>query len=235
MVCGDSFCSDKANKPNSWVAHLSSLLNATVDSYGKAGCSNYYILDQYKNNNYQDYDIAIIIKTDNARVPYVKDMPGKSWIYDIEDIKKNNITIKNIPDDYLQNLKSHIKYFHSFKLNEDVSDYSFLKIANLKPDQQKIIWIAAMGSFDDLPIFYKNITHNSIMISGSLVDITNDEMKFTGYKTQLDFSKNNSDEYSKKLNHMSFENNYNLAVFLKNVILDENANTDLTKHNWTLN
>jgi len=92
-----------------------------------------------------------------------------------------------------------------------------------------------MGSFDDLPIFYKNITHNSIMISGSLVDITNDEMKFTGYKTQLDFSKNNSDEYSKKLNHMSFENNYNLAVFLKNVILDENANTDLTKHNWTLN
>jgi len=235
MVCGDSFCGDKANKPDSWVAHLSSALGAPVDSFGKAGCSNYYILKQYINNNYKEYDIAIIIKTDNARIPYVNGMPGKSWAYDIESIENNNIVLNNMPDNYHQDLKSHLKYFHNFDLNEDISDYSFCKIAHLKPQYQKIIWLAAMGDFFDFPLFSHNIPSNSTFITGTLSNISDAEINHDGYKNQFDFSRKNFEEYKKKLNHLSPENNYNLALFLKNVILNENANRDLSKHNWTFN
>ena len=216
IVCGDSFCADKHN--NSWMHQLSLLLNATVNSYGQAGCSNYFISEQYKNNNSDQYEIAIIVKTEYRRVPYIKNMPNKCCLYFVERLQEIS-KFERLPENFKEAVKLYLEYFHNFELCKDISDYSLLKIINLKPQKQKIIWLSSTSNedFKIFPIFNKNIPDNSIFIDGGL----------------LNFVVQNEDKTT--LNHLSPQNNYNLAVFLKDVILNENANRDLSKHNWTSN
>lgn len=224
MICGDSFCMHKT-QPESWVNQLSKLTNSTATSFGQPGCSNYNILQQYINNHPEKYDIAIVLKTSLSRIPFINKAEHLSFLLD-----PNGNVSSFIPKDYREALKFYLKYYFDYNFNKWTSKQSCLSILSNKPEKQKLIWVCIAENETE----YELEGNNSIVISGNLMSIFKQEVLSDGYENIEKYHKENPKEYG-KLNHLSLQNNYNLANFLKNVILDENANRDLSEHNWTFN
>ena len=226
MVCGDSFGINRDNKL-SWINWLSRMLKYPVDTYCQGGCSNYMTYLQYKNNNPEKYDIAIILITASHRIPIVKNNPHLCFMIDSNDLPKSKLL--SIPNNYSQALDSYMDYYFDREVNLFVSQQSIQNIINRKPLRQKL-FILNSGANENLHLDYKD----SIYLPGSLYLILLEELHKSGFSSIPEYHKKYPDEKD-KINHLSPQNNYNLANFLKNVILDENANRDLSKHNWTFN
>jgi len=224
MVCGDSFGVNTKHKL-SWINWLSRLLNVSVHTFCQGGCSNYSTYWQYKNNNPEDYDIAIILITNTHRIPIVKDNPHLCCMLDSGELRKSKLL--SIPKDYSDALDYYIKYYFNEEVNLFVSQKSIQNIIDSKPTNQKL-FILNSGSSKNLDID----CNNSVYCSGSLIDVLHEEVKKSGFSSVLEYNNKHPDELD-KINHLSFHNNYNLANFLKNVILDQSANKNLLTHNWT--
>lgn len=222
MVVGDSFSAHKT-EPESWINQLATLVDGDVTSFGQAGCSNYSIMNQYIKNNYEKYDVVIVIKTAPNRIPFIKNAYHLSFFID-PDEKVNSI----LPKNYKEALEIYLKFYYDLDFCTWVSQQSWYSILNKKPEKQKIIWIDVPSNNTD----YNLEKQNSIITIGNLIKIHQKEILSEGYKNIKEFRTKNPTEIG-KYNHLSPINNYNFAIFLKNIIFDEKANRDLQKHSWT--
>jgi hypothetical protein len=223
MVVGDSFC--HSNSKKSWVNVLKTLLDCEIETFGQKGCSNYITYRQYINNNFKNYDICIVLKTNDNRIPIVN---NENYLCNILD----TATAKNISkcgEEYSNALSGFLKFYYDADYAEWVSHQSLKSIYDQKPNYQKIIWINSIKNN-----FINPVDNYSVSIDGNLIDVLLKEIHHQNIKDFEEYFKINPKEIG-KINHLTPENNYNLAVFLKNVILDPNANKDLSKHNWTFN
>jgi hypothetical protein len=218
LVCGDSFCANY-DKKYSWTNILAELLNVNVKSVGIRGCSNYLIYNQFLKFNSDEYDYVIVIKTAESRIPIVNKHPHMCATLDWKKINFDRIKFKN----YEKALEYYYYYYYDLDFVKWTSYNAFRSIENLQLKNQKIIWINA---FESSYVHEKKA--NNIIVNGYLSYVSTmsiDNKHITNYHGDHDINGS--------ANHLSPIDNHNLAIFLKELINDNNGNNDLNKHNWS--
>lgn len=228
LILGDSYCADTG--PGTWIKNIESdIEECEVKCIGMAGCSNWFIYNNFVEHYSPYYDYIIILITGVTRIPIVTDRPDLSAFVPLHP----NFHGHNLPIGYKDAIKGYLNFFYDEDFLYWVTQNIIKNIEDMIHFKQKLFWIDATGNGE---FIFKNVK-KGLAFKGSLRDISIDiEIRACRISWGKYMSYYNTD---KRSNHISFYNQRILSNHLVNLIENYDYNNirkdelDLSNLEWT--
>ena len=118
LIAGDSFAAEWPGATNGWVNLLANKYSVT--NVAQAGCGEYRILKQLRNENLYDYDLVIVSHTSPSRV-YTPEHPlHKEGFHKNCDLIANDIDRFALFNDSLKAAQGWFKYHYNDEYQLDM-------------------------------------------------------------------------------------------------------------------